>query len=109
MATEKQGPESSPSGSGRHQVHQGADDRRHHHRGDPGGEHGREQRGEHPDRRPGGPAAVVPSLELAQEVEEQRDASVGAGHERDGARVVARAVDGQRRVARQRGEAQRGQ
>src|SRR6185312_12537383 len=56
-----------------------------------------------------GRPAPAPFLEPAEEVEEQRDGPVGAGDERDGARVVPRPVDGERRVAGQRREAELGQ
>jgi len=110
---DEQGPEPRAGGSGRHDPDQGGDGRRHQ-RGHPRREHRWEQRRQRPHRgsgRQAAPAApfLLPALEPAEEVEEQRDGPVGAGHERDGARVVPRPVDGKRRVAGQRREAELGE
>ena len=84
---EKQRPESSADGSGRHQIHQETDGQRHQ-RGNLAGEHGREQSREQPHRHLGPTPVPFPALEFAQEVEEQRGGGLGAGHERGRARVV---------------------
>lgn len=105
---EEHDPEPSAGGPGGHQVHQGTDGRGHD-RSHPRREHGREQRRQEPDSGLGPAPATLAALEPPEEVEEQRDGGVGAGYERDGARVVPRPVDGERRVARQRGEGERGQ
>ena len=105
---EKQRPESSADGSGRHQIHQETDGQRHQ-RGNLGGEHGREQSREQPDRHLGPSPLPFAALEFAQEVEEQRDGGVCAGHERHRARVLPWCVHGEHGAARQSGDAERGQ
>ncbi|KAG2604201.1 hypothetical protein PVAP13_4NG054130 [Panicum virgatum] len=94
-------------GRRRHRPNGGTDDRRHHQR-HPGREHRREQRRPRPHRGPDdapAPAPAGPALELAEAEEEQQERGVGGKHEGHGARAALGAADGERRVARQHGEA----